>query len=31
MGYKESDVTISFRKKFTIKDLGSLFEVKAKD
>ena len=31
MGYKESDVTISFRKTFTIKDLGSLFEVKAKD
>ena len=31
MGYKESDVTISFRKKFTIKDLGSLFEIKAKD
>ena len=31
MGYKESDVTISFRKKFTIKDLGSLFEAKAKD
>ena len=31
IGYKESDVTISFRKKFTIKDLGSLFEAKAKD
>ena len=30
MGYKESDITISFRKKFTLKDLGQVIEVNKK-
>lgn len=31
MGYKESDITISFRKKFTISDLGQVVEIMKKD
>lgn len=31
MGYKESDITISFRKKFTISDLGQVVEIIKKD
>lgn len=31
MGYKESDITISFRKKFTISDLGLVVEIMKKD
>jgi hypothetical protein len=31
MGYKESDITVSFRKKFTLKDLGQVIEVNKKD
>lgn len=31
MGYKESDITISFRKKFTISDLGQIVEIMKKD
>ncbi len=31
MGYKESNITISFRKKFTIRDLRQLVEVNIKD
>ena len=31
MGYNEADITISFRKKFTIKDLGQVVEVNKKD
>lgn len=31
MGYKESNVTISFRKKFTISDLGQVVEENRKD
>lgn len=31
MGYKEKDITISFRKIFSIKDLGSMIEVNNKD
>ena len=31
MGYKESDITISFREKFTISDLGQVVEIMKKD
>lgn len=31
MGYKEKDITISFRKTFSIKDLGSMIEVNNRD
>jgi len=31
MGYKESDITISFRKKLTISDLGQVVEIMKKD
>ena len=31
MGYKESDITISFRKKFTISDLGQVVKIMKKD
>lgn len=31
MGYKESDITISFHKKFTISDLGQVVEIMKKD
>lgn len=31
MGYKEKDITISFRKTFSIKDLGSIIEVNNRD
>lgn len=31
MGYKESDITISFRKKFTISDLGQVVEIMKKN
>lgn len=31
MGYKEKDITISFRKTFSIRDLGSMIEVNNRD